>query len=85
MAGRLQSSEVMVRKFVFVPNAEPPLARRRTPVRAAGAGASATASPTAGRIVQWVLLGAALAVSGFAFTAAKASLDRGGGHAAVHR
>ena len=64
----------MVHKFVFVPGAEP----RVTPRAAVRAS-----SPT--KALQWVLLGAALAISAFAFSAAKDSLERTSSHAAVHR
>jgi hypothetical protein len=73
LAGWLQSPRVMVNKFVFVPGPEPRLSPRAT-VRASSAG----------KAMQWVLLGAALAISAIAFSAAK-TLDRQSGHAAAQR
>lgn len=63
----------MVHKFVFVPGEEP----RVTPRAAVRASSS-------GKALQWVLLGAALAISAFAFAAAKASFERQSSHAAAH-
>jgi len=76
-----------VRKFVFVPGAEPRLSLR-------GAGHAPDLGRVAGvvgvrhdgpskLIMQWLLLGLALAVSAAAFSAAKASGDRQAAQAAA--
>lgn len=65
----------MVRKFVFVEGAEPRLSPR-------GGGRSSKAKVAA---LQWLLLGAALAVSALAFSAAKASSERQPSPAAADR
>jgi hypothetical protein len=74
LAGWLQSPRVMVNKFVFVPGPEPRLSPR-----------AAVRASSAGKAMQWVLLGAALAVSAIAFSAAKTTFDRQAGHAAAQR
>jgi hypothetical protein len=74
LAGWLHTPRVMVNKFVFVPGPEPRVSPR-----------AAARSSNPGKALQWVLLGAALAISAFAFSAAKTSFDRQSGHAAAHR
>lgn len=67
----------MVRKFVFVEGAEPrvsPRGGRRPP----NANRAHPASGATFAALQWLLLGAALAISAIAFTAAKASFERQG-------
>jgi hypothetical protein len=71
----------MVRKFVFVPGAEPHVAPRGAS-RATGTSTStisahATATATTTKVMQWVLLGVALAISAVAFSAAKRTGDTG--------
>lgn len=72
LAGPLHTRRSMVRKFVFVPGAEPRVAPRQA------TRATSTSSPThATKVMQWVLLGLALAVSAVAFSAAKRSGEVG--------
>lgn len=72
----------MVRKFVFVEGAEP-----RVSPRGGGHPPNATRAASGAMVaaLQWVLLGAALAISAIAFSAAKASFERQSSQAAADR
>ena len=87
----MQTPRGMVRKFVFVPGAEPRLSPR---------GAGHVPSPSLGRLsgvmgvrhegpakmaMQWLVLGLALAASAAAFSAAKAWSDGQAAQAAADR
>ncbi len=80
----------MVRKFVFIPGAEPHIAplhgvERAMSVRRISGGASVRHDGPGRMAMQWVLLVLALAVSAIAFSAAKAAFDRQPGQAAAER
>lgn len=73
----------MVRKFVFVPGAEPRVSSRGTE-RAANLGRVSVVGvrhePPV-RVMQWLLVGLALAASAMAFSAAKTVFERQSGPA----
>jgi hypothetical protein len=73
----------MVRKFVFIPGAEPRLSPREAghvPSLGRLSGAVGVRHEGPPRMaMQWLLLGLALAVSAAAFSAAKAASDRQAG------
>lgn len=74
----------MVRKFVFVEGAEPRVSPRGGDRLPHATRATASSSTTVAAL-QWVLLGAALAISAIAFAAAKASAERPPSQAAAER
>lgn len=74
----------MVRKFVFVEGAEPRVSPRGGE-RPPNANRTNTAAGPMGAALQWALLGAALAISALAFSAAKASFERQPSQAAADR
>lgn len=62
LAGRLQRPKDMVRKFVFVPGADPGASRR-----------SVSRTTEVSKVTQWLLVALALTISAIGFSLAKPS------------